>query len=146
MAYLSLARFRPVGANLGLLLTFHTLCKLEYFEPSNIKDVGSQPDPGCVGFPLRGNRLGLRPKPQRNFDKGFGNIAAASSHYAFLLAVPTRQDCAFADICSSIPKSLSTFREPCPPRRLGRRAASATGRANSFKGKAFIKIDDFKYI
>ena len=34
--------------------------------------------PSAVDFPLRGNRLGRCPKPQQNFDKGFGYIAAVA--------------------------------------------------------------------
>ena len=34
--------------------------------------------PSAVGFPLRGNRLGRCPKPQQNFDKGFGDFAAVA--------------------------------------------------------------------
>ena len=37
-----------------------------------------------------------------------------------VLGLPVRQAYAFTGICSSIPKSLTTFREPCPPRRSGR--------------------------
>ncbi len=37
----------------------------------------------------------------------------------FVLALSVRQRYASTGVCSSIPKSLSTFREPCPPRSAG---------------------------
>ena len=81
-----------------------------------------------------------------NSDNGFGNIAAASSHYAFFARHAYSARLRSYRYVILFPNKSSIFREPCPPRRLGRRVASATGRANGFKGKAFIKIDGFRYI
>ncbi len=40
----------------------------------HFKEVGSQPDPGGVGFPLRRNRLGYAPSPNKILIKALATL------------------------------------------------------------------------
>ena len=74
-------RHRHYGVNAKTLLLCYTHVILFILDSITVRRAQFRPpDPGGVGFPLRGNRLGRCPKPQQNFDKGFGDIAAAAWH------------------------------------------------------------------
>ena len=74
-----------------------------------------------------GKPIGATPQTLRyvissgyNFDKGFGDIAAASSQYALIARLACSPSLRLYGHVLLHPKKSSIFREPCPPRRLGR--------------------------
>ncbi len=80
----------------------------------------------CRFFPFGETDWGVAPNPRQNFDKGFGDIAAASSHYAFFARHAYSARLRFYRHVLLLPKKSFDFSGVLPALRLGRSGCDPT--------------------